>query len=127
VRKSGEKPTVVIADDESHVRTYIRALATRVNLEVVGEASDGEQAIALYHLHQPDLLLLDVNMPLKTGEQVLKEVRDEFPHAKVIMLSSVADRESVETCLDLGAAHYIRKDCPPEEIQSIIRKTMESA
>jgi two-component system chemotaxis response regulator CheY len=117
--------TVVIADDELYVRVVIRSILDSLQLNVVGEAANGEEAIRVFHDKKPDLLLLDVNMPLKTGEDTLRTILNEFPEARVIMFSSVADRDSVERCLELGARHYIRKDCPPDEMRRIIREVLE--
>ena len=117
--------TVVIADDEMYVRVVVRSILESLHLNVVGEASDGEEAVRVFRDKKPDLLLLDVNMPLKTGEDTLQTILNDFPDARVIMFSSVADRNSVEKCLDLGARHYIRKDCPPDEMRRIIREVLE--
>lgn len=119
------KPRVVIADDESHVRVLLRALLKSMNCEVVGEAANGVEAIELFKQEKPHLLLLDINMPLKPGDEVLREIMEQFPNAFVIMLTSVTDIGNVEKCLDLGAANYIRKDTPPAELKSIIKETFQ--
>lgn len=117
--------TVVIADDEMYVRVVVRSILESLQLNVVSEAADGEEALRVFRDKRPDLLLLDVNMPLKTGEDTLRAILTEFPEARVIMFSSVADQDSVKECLDLGARHYIRKDCPPDEMRRIIREVLE--
>ena len=117
--------TVVIADDELYVRVVIRSILQSLQLNVIGEAADGEEALRVFRDKKPDLLLLDVNMPLKTGEDTLRTILAECPEARVIMFSSVADRDSVERCLELGARHYIRKDCPPDEMRRIITEVLE--
>lgn len=117
------KPRVMIADDEAHVRVLLRAIVKSMNCEVVGEAGNGVEAVELFKSLKPHLLLLDINMPLKTGYEVLQEILSEFPNAFVIMLTSVTDIESVEKCIELGAANYIRKDTPTAELKSIIKET----
>lgn len=112
--------TVVIVDDEFHVRLYIRALITSMGMDVIGEAADGEDAVKVYREKRPDLLLLDMNMPGRNGEEALRDIIEEFPAANVIMLSSIADRSVVEKCLDIGAKHFIRRDCSTDEIKAII-------
>lgn len=124
---SDRKSTAVIADDEAHVRVYLKAIATHLGLDVVGEASDGEQAVQLCREREPDLVLLDLNMPIKTGEEALREIRQDCGNAKVVVFSSVADRQSVEECLDLGASHFILKDAPFLEITDILRETLAQA
>jgi two-component system, chemotaxis family, chemotaxis protein CheY len=120
------RPRVLIAEDESHCRVLLKALVASMNCEVVGEAKTGAEVLNLYRELKPHLVLLDINMPLKTGDAVLKELIGEFPNAFVIMLTSVADLESVERCLELGAANYIRKDTPVAEIRATIKETWQA-
>ncbi len=118
-----QKPRILLADDEIHLRMLMKKVMTSMNCEIVGEAKNGMEAIELYKKEKPDLLLLDINMPVKTGEEALKEIVKEFPDAFIIMLTSLADMESVENCLNLGASNYIRKDTPLDEIKKIIKET----
>ena len=118
-----KKPRILLADDEIHLRILMKKVMTSMNCEIVGEAKNGMEAIELYKKEKPDLLLLDINMPVKTGEEALKEIIEEFPDAFIIMLTSLADMESVENCLNLGASNYIRKDTPLDEIKKIIKET----
>jgi two-component system, chemotaxis family, chemotaxis protein CheY len=120
------RPRVLIAEDESHCRVLLKALVASMNCEVVGEAKTGAEVLSLYRELKPHLVLLDINMPLKTGDEVLKEILGEFPNAFVIMLTSVADLESVERCIALGAANYIRKDTPVAEIRTTIKETWQA-
>ena len=88
-------------------------------LDRIGEPSlspDGAQAVALYQEHQPDLVLLDVNMPILDGVQALAQIQQLDPNAVVVMLTSLANRHTVEECLRLGAVDYIRKDTQREEL-----------
>jgi len=115
------KPRVVIADDETHIRSLIRIMMKSMNTEVVGEAKNGKEVVELFKKEKPDLLLLDVNMPGKSGTEALREIITDFPEAFVIMLTSVSDRETVEECIDIGASHYILKDTPAMEMKKIIK------
>jgi len=119
------KPRVVIADDERHIRMLLKTVLTKMNCEVVGEAPNGQEAVDLFKREKPDMLLLDINMPVKTGTEALKEIIAERPDAFVIILSSVADLENVKHSLNLGASNYILKDTPLEEIKRIIKETWE--
>jgi two-component system, chemotaxis family, chemotaxis protein CheY len=116
--------TVLVADDELHIRVMLSTLLQRMGVEVVGEAVNGEDAIRRYRETQPDLLLMDINMPVKTGEEALSEIMAEFPQARVILLTSMADLKTVESCLEAGAFNYMRKDSPLEEIQDAIREAL---
>lgn len=73
---------------------------------------------------RPDLLLMDINMPEKTGDEALIEIIEEFPDACVIMMTSVSDIETVQQCIEKGASHYIRKDTPIDQIKEIILETL---
>jgi two-component system chemotaxis response regulator CheY len=115
------RKTVLLADDELHVRLFLSRLVASLDMEVVGEASNGAEALALYRQKRPHMLLLDHNMPGMTGMEVLRELIREFPDARIVMLSSVADRRTVELCAELGAAHYIRKDSPFEDMVQVLR------
>lgn len=116
---------VVIADDEFHILGMLKALMKTMNYAVVGEAKNGQEAVDVYRKEKPDVLLLDINMPVKDGDDALREIMHEFPDAMVIMLTSVVDMEKVESCLELGAANYIRKDTPVSDMRKIISETLE--
>jgi len=112
---------VMIADDELHVRTVLRAIVKGLPGSVVGEAENGTDVLALYRQVLPDLLLLDINMPQMTGDMVIAELICHFPDAQIIMLTGVADSDTVEKCIEAGACGYIRKDTPSEEMKEMIR------
>ena len=116
------KPRIILADDEIHIRYLVRNIIRVEGYLVVGEANNGEDALALYRQQQPDLILMDINLPLKTGDAVLAEIMREFPQANVVMLTMVADIDMVKRCLELGAADYILKSNPIEEIKRILRR-----
>lgn len=120
-------PRVVIADDERHMRLLMKTAITKMNYQVVGQAANGQEAIELFEKERPDLLLLDINMPFKTGEMALQEILAQHPDARVIMLTAVAEMETVEKCINLGAINYIRKDTPISEITKIIENTWQAA
>ncbi len=119
------KPRVLLADDEIHIRALMKAMMKSINAEIIAEAANGQEAIDLFKEHKPDLMLLDINMPVKTGEETLKEVMKENPRAFVIMMTSLSDAESVEKCMNLGAANFIRKDTPIDKMKEIIKQTWQ--
>ena len=121
---SASQPRVILADDEFHLRAFVAALLKKMNYTVVAQATNGQEAVALYREHRPDLMLMDINMPLKSVEEALREIRAEFPEARVIMLTCVVDEQQVADCLAAGAANYIRKDSPAAEIQALIAATL---
>ncbi len=117
---------VVLVDDEIHIRYLIRSIIRAEGYVVVGEANNGEDAIELYRKHLPDLILMDINLPLKTGDVVLSEILKEFPAAKVVMLTMVADIDTVKRCLEMGAIDYILKNNPVDEIRRMLRELVAS-
>ncbi len=119
------KPRVIIADDERHSRVLLRAVLSAMRCEVVAEATNGIEAYELYNVHKPHLLLLDINMPRESGEEALRKIMTDHPGSFVIMLTAVADLKTVEDCLSMGAANFIRKDTPIDEIKGIIKDTWQ--
>jgi two-component system chemotaxis response regulator CheY len=120
-----EKPRVLIADDESHIRSLMKVVLETMRYEVVAQAANGSEAVELYLKLKPDMMLMDINMPVKTGLEALKEIILADSDACVIMLSSVSDMESVQEAVEIGAAHFIRKDTPITEIKKIIAETWQ--
>lgn len=114
---------VMIADDEAHVRRYICAIMKDMNSEIAGEAKDGREAVEMFARLKPNLLLLDINMPVKSGKTALQEIMSRFPRAFVIMLTSLADRETIEDCLSAGASGFIRKDVSIDEFKAAIKQS----
>ena len=121
-----ERVKVLIADDENHIRLLMKRVMQKCGLDVVGEARDGQEAVDLFDQLKPDLLLLDINMPRKTGVEALEKIRNTYHNARVIMLTSVSDFDNVQKCISLGAINYIRKDTSLEEIEKIMKKTCEN-
>ncbi len=115
---------VLLADDEVHIRYVIRDIIRAEGYTVVAEANNGEDALALYREHRPDLTLMDINLPLKTGDEVLAEIMREDPRARVVMLTMVADVETVQRCLSMGATNYILKCNPVEVIRRMLREAL---
>jgi two-component system chemotaxis response regulator CheY len=118
---------VLLADDEVHIRYLIRNILRGEGYVVVGEANNGEDALAMFRKHKPDLPLMDINIPLKNGDEVLAEIMKEDPDAKVVMLTMVADVETVRRCLELGAANYILKSNPIDTVRKLLRDVLNPA
>jgi len=108
--------TALIVDDEPHIRMYLKLILKKVGFKTFIEAKNGQEGIDLYKSRKPDLVLLDVNMPVKEGMEALEEIMQFDPTAVVVVTSSVASRQAVEQSVELGASYYIRKDTPKEEI-----------
>lgn len=116
---------ILLADDEAHIRKFIGLLLRQLGSPTIIEASDGKQALALYEQEKPDLVLLDVNMPGLDGLQTLAGLRALDPDCTVVMLTSLATRQTIEQTAELGAVHYLRKDTPKDEILKTLREILE--
>jgi NarL family two-component system response regulator LiaR len=109
---------VLVVDDHTVVRKGLCALLSspRYGIEVVGEAGDGAQAVTQARALQPDVILMDLLMPVKTGLEALQEIRAEDPAARVLILTSAGDRAQVISALKAGAQGYILKDSAPDDL-----------
>jgi DNA-binding NarL/FixJ family response regulator len=117
---------VVIADDHAVVRQGIRGVLEEVEgLEVVAEASDGEQAIALVEALAPDVVVLDVTMPGKSGLDVARELRERGLGVRILVLSMHDDPEYVLQAVRAGADGYVLKDVAPAELRDAVRAVHE--
>jgi two-component system, chemotaxis family, chemotaxis protein CheY len=115
---------VLLVDDEAHIRKYVSMILKQFGQPVISEASDGEEALIAYQANKPDFVLLDVNMPRMDGLETLQKLMQLDPDCVVVMLTSLASRETVERALEYGAVSYIRKDTPKEEIAKAIAETI---
>lgn len=107
---------VLIADDHPMARMAIRSLLNADPFfEVIGEAEDGEQAFRLAGQLQPDLILMDINMPKWSGLEATKEVKKAYPHIKVVILSVSDDVGDLMTAIQFGAQGYLLKNLEPED------------
>jgi DNA-binding NarL/FixJ family response regulator len=115
---------VVIADDHVVVRRGLaQLLSTFVDVELVGEAEDGAGAAALCAREAPDVVLMDLEMPVVDGIEATRRIKAEQPEIAVVVLTSFSDRDRILQAIDAGAAGYLLKDVEPAELA----KAIESA
>ena len=112
---------VLLADDQRLVRESLATLLGLLGgIELVGSASDGEEAVALALAHEPDVVLMDLRMPRMDGIAATQALRERMPEARVIALTTFADDESVLGALRAGARGYLTKDAGAEDIRAAI-------
>ncbi len=112
-----EKIRVLVADDQAIVRKGIHALlATESNIEVVGEAENGKEAIKLVEKLNPDVILMDLQMPEMGGIEAISHITASQPNARILVLTSFATDDKVFPAIKAGALGYLLKDSSPEEL-----------
>jgi NarL family two-component system response regulator LiaR len=117
-----EKIRVLIADDHPVVREGLRGLLeVQPNIELVGEAVDGAEAVEKARSLSPDVILLDMVMPRKDGVQAITEIKEENPGARILVLTSFSEGEKAFPAIKAGALGYLLKDSSPEELLQAIR------
>ena len=116
---------VIIADDHEMVRIGVSAyLSAQPDIEVIGEASNGAEAVEKALNLRPDLILMDNVMPIMTGVQATAEILAKWPEARIMMVTSFLDDDKVYPALEAGAVSYILKTSNAKQIAEAIRKTM---
>ena len=118
---------ILLVDDEPHIRVFVTLILKSMGKPNITEASNGEEALVAFKAIKPDVVLLDVNMPHLDGIQTLRKLKEIDPDCVVIMLTSLATRETVERALELGAVNYIRKDTPKEDIAKALSETIDAS
>src|SRR5438552_6550909 len=122
VRGQGVSIRVLIADDHSLVRQGLRRyLDMAEDIDVVGEASNGEEAITMVEKEKPDIVLLDIRMPGVDGLEAARRIRDKFPDVGAIMLTAYDDRQFVVEAVRAGARGYVLKARDAEHLIQTVR------
>jgi len=122
----GKKIRLMLVDDHSVVRMGLAAvLGLNPDLHIVAEAEDGQQAVAKYRTEQPDLVLMDVRMPVMDGIEALRTIRGEWPEARILMLTTSELDEDLERVIEAGACGYLLKSVNREELMQAIRTVHE--
>lgn len=117
---------VLLAEDHGLVRAGIRSLLQKLSwLEVVGEASNGREALAMIRSHHPDVILMDIAMPELNGLEAAARIRKEHPNTRVIILSMHASEEYVLQALRAGANGYLLKDASTAELELAIQAVVK--
>ncbi len=113
---------LLVVDDHPVVRDGLRAvLSTQDDLEIVGEGADGHAALTLLDLRRPDVVLMDLSMPVMDGVRAITRIRAAAPQVHVLVLTSYATDADITAAVDAGATGYLLKDTPREELFTAIR------
>ncbi|MBW3615704.1 MAG: response regulator transcription factor [Actinobacteria bacterium] len=112
---------LLLADDHTMVRQSVRRSMEAEGFEIVGEAADGEEAVRLALELMPDVVLMDISMPVLDGVEATRQLRRQRPATQVVVLTMHADADLVRQALQSGAAGYLTKDCSLEEVAQAVR------
>jgi two-component system, NarL family, response regulator LiaR len=116
------KIRVLIADDHPIVRSGLTiTINAEEDMELVAEASNGDEAVARIAEHRPDVIIMDLKMPGKDGLQAIKEVTEMTPGARILVLTSFSDDDNVFAAIKAGAVGFLLKDSPPDQLLESIR------
>ena len=119
------KVRVLVADDASFMREMIREIIEPEGFEVVGQASDGVEAVEAFERLRPDLVTMDIVMPRRSGIDAVQEIRALDPTARVVMCSALGQETLVMEALAAGAADFVVKPFRPESVLATLRKVLE--
>jgi DNA-binding NarL/FixJ family response regulator len=112
---------LLLVDDHKLLRQGLRRAVEEAGFEVVGEAADGEEAVRLAIETQPDLVLMDVTMPVLDGIEATRRLRVSVPEARVVVLTMHGEEEVVDRALRAGAVAYLLKDCGTDQVSDTLR------
>ena len=119
------KARVLLVDDHALLRTGVANIINQEpDLHVVAEASNGVEAIAAWEAHQPDVMLLDLRMPVMEGVEVVRQIRERDPRARVIILTTYDRDDDISQALKAGAKAYVLKDIAAEALVACIRDVL---
>ena len=117
-----KKVRVLIIDDLAFMRAAIRTVLEEAGMEIAGEAENGKEGIILYMQTKPDIVLLDIVMPVMDGITTLQRLIRDDPSARIVMCSALGEQELIVRAIQLGARDFVVKPFQPKRIVSAIQK-----
>lgn len=114
----------LIVDDSPVMRAHMRTLLAKAGCQVVGEAANGDEAVALYEQLRPDLMTLDIVMPGKDGVAVASEVMSRHPGATIVMCTSMTSRDKILACQRAGVKHYLLKPVQEDRALAVLQAVL---
>ena len=116
---------VMIVDDLAFIKIVLRDILEKSGFRVVGEASNGDEAIRVYLDKRPDVVLMDITMPGMDGLTALKKIREHDPDARIIICSALGQQRLIVQAIQLGAKDFIVKPFQPQRIISALKKALD--
>ena len=115
---------ILIVDDSRTSRKILRGLLEANGHVVVGEAKNGQEGYDMYAQYKPDLVTMDITMPVMSGVESLKNIKADFPDAKVIMVSAAGQQHNMLEAVQSGAAEFIAKPFDEDTIKNVLRNVL---
>ena len=119
------KAKILIADDSAYMRSILKDLLLRNGYDVIGEAENGREVIELYGKLKPDIIAMDIMMPEMSGTQPLKELKERYPEARVVMSAAMGQQNLVVEAIRAGAAEFFIKPVQAERVVEAIDKALQ--
>lgn len=113
-------PRILVVDDALFMRTTLSNMLEEWGIEVVAQGINGKEAVALYKEHKPDLVTMDLTMPVMSGIEALMLIREYDPEAKVIMITALGQQRIIVDAIEHGAKDFITKPFQPEKLKEIV-------
>lgn len=113
---------IIIVDDSRILRKILNGALTEAGHEIIAEAGNGEEVLKLLETNTPDLITLDITMPVMDGLAALKAIKEKYPSVKVVMVSAAGQKNKVMEALKAGASDFLQKPFEPEDIKRVVSK-----
>ena len=117
-------PRVLVVDDTLFMRVAVGNMFKEWGFEVVGEAANGKEAVELYRKLQPDLVTMDVTMPVMSGLDAVKQIISEFPDANIIMITALGQQRIIVDAIEAGAKDFITKPFEPNQLKMVVNNIL---
>lgn len=117
---------ILVVDDSIVMRKNLSSILEGNGHEVIGEASNGRQAISQYEKLKPDVMTMDISMPIMSGVEAVQQIIAKYPEAKIVMVSAVNQKKMVFNAINSGAKHYIVKPIDSENLLSVVNEVVQT-
>ena len=115
---------ILVVDDSLVMRGKLKSILTQAGHTIVAEAHNGMQACKEYEKHRPELVTMDITMPIMDGTDAIKKIIGTFPEAKIIIISALLQKNAILVALESGAKHYILKPFEPDKVLEVVNKVL---
>ncbi len=115
----------LLCDDSAFMRMMLRRLLERAGHQVIAEAGNGKEAVQQYRKHQPDLVTMDITMPIMDGVEATQMITQQDPQARIIMVTAMGQKEIIMSALRAGATDFIVKPFEPERVIDVVNKQIK--